>query len=208
VIRGVIFDLDGTIIDNEGLYGRAFCSVLKKLEISCEEVKHTPGIGVRENWERMKRDLNLASDPEELAAQTQQFYLDHLGEVKPRADLNSTVHFIRDQGRKVILATSNTGDIGSAVLDKLGIKKLFSVVVFGDDVERKKPAPDIFLKALHEAKLRPQETLIVEDSPAGIEAAKAANIKVAAIKTNQFNRIQLARAHHIIGSLGEVKDLI
>jgi len=208
MIRGVIFDLDGTIIDNEGLYGRAFCSVLKDQGISCEEVGHTSGIGVRENWERMKRDLNLTPDPDDLTAQTQRFYLDHLNEIKPRPNLSAVIHYIKDTRRKVILATSNTSDIGKYVLGTLGIEKLFDVTAFGDEVTRKKPAPDLFLKAVEKAELRPQEVLIVEDSPAGIEAARAANIKVAAIKTDRFNRIQLARADHIINNLEEIKDLL
>jgi len=207
MIRAVIFDLDGTIIDNEDLYGKAFCSILKGFGVSCEKVKHTPGIGVRENWEKMKRDLNLAADPTDLSAQTRQVYLDNLAKVRLRPGFIDTVRYLRENGRKIVLATSSTSAIARKVLTTLRIEKLFDVTTFGDEVARKKPAPDLFLKALKKAKVRCREAIIVEDSPAGIAAAKAANIKVAALKTSRFNRTQLSRADYIIDHFEELKKL-
>lgn len=208
MIRAIIFDLDGTIIDNEEIYGRAFCSVLKKHDISCAEVKHTSGIGIRENWERMKGDLGLPGDPTDLAAQTQQFYLEHAKGIRVRPDFVETARYFRKRGLKVLLATSNTTENGKQILSALGIEKLFDTVTFGDEVARKKPAPDIFLKALETIKRHPREALVVEDSPAGIAAARSANIKVAALKTSRFNRIDLARADYLVNHLSELKDLI
>lgn len=208
MIRAVIFDLDGTTIDNEELYGKAFCAVLKKLGVSCENVKHTSGIGVYENWVKMKHDLNLAPDPADLTAQTQQFYLDNLDKVKVRPGFLSAVRYLKSKGMRIFLATSNTTDIGRRMLSALKLDQLFDSMTFGDEVARKKPAPDLFLKVLEKGNLRPREAVIIEDSPAGIAAAKNANIKVFALKTDRFNRIELSRANQIINHFSELKKLI
>lgn len=208
MIRVVIFDLDGTIIDNEGLYGEAFCTILKGLGVSCENVKHTSGIGVRENWEKMKRDLSLSPDPNKLAAQTQQFYLDHIGQVEIRPGFIETARYLREKGIRIALATSNTTDVGQQIIETLKLQKIFDAVAFGDEVAYKKPAPDIFLKVLEKVKLHPREAVVVEDSPAGIAAAKNALIKVFALKTDRFNRIELARADRIIDRLEELEKLV
>jgi len=208
MIRAIIFDLDGTIIDNEELYGKAFCAVLKKLGVSCKEVKHTSGIGVYENWVKMKRNLNLTLDPSELTAQTQQFYLNNLDKVKVRPDFLSVVRYFKSKGMKIFLATSNTIDIGQQILAALRLDQLFDSMTFGDEVARKKPAPDLFLKVIEKENLRPREAVIIEDSPAGIAAAKNANIKVFALKTDRFNRIELSRADRIVNHFSELKKLI
>lgn len=206
--RTVIFDLDGTILDNEGLFGRAFCSVLKKLGVSCEGVKHTPGIGVRENWVGMKRDLNLAPDPTELTAQTLQFYRANLGKLKLRPGFLTAARYLKSKGIKVTLATSSTSDNARLVLAALKLEEVFDAITFGDEVAHKKPAPDLFLRALEKVKLQPSEAVVIEDAPAGIEAAKNAGIKVFAIKTDRFNRIELSRADRIISHFSELKELI
>lgn len=208
MIRAVIFDLDGTIVDNEGLYDKAFCAVLKTFGIPCENVKHTPGIGVYENWVKMKRDLNPIPGPAELTTQTQQFYLKNLGKVKVRPGFLEIARYLKKQGLRVLLATSNTADIGRRMLATLKLDRLFDSSTFGDEVLQKKPAPDLFLKTLEKEGLRPHEIIIVEDSPAGIVAAQSANAKVFALKTDRFNRIELARADQIIDRFAELKKLI
>ncbi|PIS12208.1 hypothetical protein COT70_02145 [candidate division WWE3 bacterium CG09_land_8_20_14_0_10_47_33] len=207
MVRAIIFDLDGTIIDNEGLYGKAFCAVSKELGVSCENVKHTSGIGVYENWVRMKRDLNLTPDPTELTAATQKFYLNNLSKIEVRPGFLDTVRYLKEKGIKILLSTSNTTDIGQRVLTTLKLDKLFDTMTFGDEVIHKKPAPDLFLRAIEKVHLRPQEVVIVEDSPSGITAAKNANIKVFAFKTDRFNRIELSRADQIIEHFVELKEV-
>lgn len=208
MIRAVIFDLDGTIIDNEGLYGKAFCAVLKKLGVSYGEVEHTPGIGVYENWVKMKRDLDLARDPTDLSTQTQQFFLSNLDKVKVRPGFLDVARYLKKKGIKVLLATSNTTDIGQQILTALKLETLFDATTFGGEVTHKKPAPDLFLKALEKEGLRPREAVIIEDSPAGVAAAKSTGGYVLALKTDRFNRIDLARADRIIDHFRELKELV
>lgn len=208
VLKAVIFDLDGTLIDNEGVYDRAFCHVLKGVGISCEELNHIPGIGVKENWVKMKQNLGLVEDPQDLAAQTQEFYLQHLNEIKARDGLRELIHYLKSKGTRIILATSNTAQIGNNVLQAIGIDHHFESKTFGDEVTRKKPAPDLFLKAMEKENLDPKRVVIIEDSPSGVEAAKVAGAKVIAIKTDWATRSQLHRADKIANSFYQINDLL
>ena len=207
-LKAIIFDLDGTILDNEEVYARAICAVLKRREISCEEVKHTSGIGVEENWVKMKADLGLREDPKSLASETEKFYLEHLGEVKVRPGFRELVHFLRREGIKVLLSTSSIRETAGIVLDTLKLGGLFDAKTFGDEVSRKKPAPDLFLKALQKEGLLPSQVLIIEDSPSGVSAGKAALTKTWVIKTERFTRNELAQADRVVGSFLELKNLL
>jgi len=206
--KAVIFDLDGTLIDNEGIYDRAFCAVLKKRGISCEEVVHIPGIGVKENWDRMVARIGMEEDPRALADETQEFYLEHLSEVKVRPGVRELMYYLKDRRILRILATSNTSDVGTRVIGTLGIAHHFDFAVFGDEVPRKKPAPDLFIKAMQVRKLNPRAVIIVEDAPSGVEAAKAAGARVIAIKTEWATRAQLARADEVVDDFQKMLRII
>jgi len=207
-VKAVIFDLDGTLIDNEWIYDRAFCAVLKNLNISCEQLNHTPGIGVRENWEKMAKELNLSQDPRDLTKQTQDFYLDHLDEIKLRKGAKDLLHDLKRRRIRIGLATSTVAAVAGEVLSVAHLANLFDSATFGDEVEHKKPAPDIFLKAMDKENLLPRETVIIEDSPAGVEAGKAAGAFVIALKTDWFTRDQLFRADQIATNFAEVAKLL
>lgn len=207
-MKAVIFDLDGTLLDNEWVYDRAFCAVLKGLNISCEQLNHTPGIGVKENWKRMVANLQIARDPQELATQTQQFYLEHLDEVNLRPGAVDLLRSLKRRKIKTILATSSVAEVVQRVLELTKTAALFDSQTHGDEVARKKPAPDIFFKAMDKENLLPHETIIIEDSPAGIEAGKAADATVIALKTDLFTRDQLFRADRIAASFAEIAQLL
>ncbi len=205
-VKAIIFDLDGTIIDNEWVYDRSFCEVLKELQISCEELNHVPGIGVKENWEKMVPKLGINKSPEELAERTEEAYLRRLSEIKVREGVRNFLRYLRGRGIKTLLATSTTKELATKVLEATDLAPLFDFQVFGDEVTQKKPAPDLFLKALDSAKLLPREVIVVEDSPAGLAAAKNAGIKVIGLKTDWFTRSQLYQADLILENFSQIEE--
>jgi pseudouridine-5'-monophosphatase len=90
--------------------------------------------------------------------------------------------------------------------------RLFSTVIVGDDPRLRlgKPAPDIFLLAAREAGVVPRDCVVIEDSPAGIEAARAAGMQVVAVPDPAMDRARFAGAEILVGSLVElcVRDLV
>ena len=207
-MKAVIFDLDGTLIDNEWIYDQAYCEVLKILNISCEQLNHIPGIGLQENWERMINDLGIKKTSAELAAQTRDIYLKSLDKIKMRPGVRELIFHLKRKRALAILATSTNKEVANQILPQIGAERLFDFTVFGDEVEHKKPAPDIFLKAMDKANLLPRETIVIEDSAAGVEAGKEAGAKVIAIKTNWYTRDQLFRADFIAADFAQILKLI
>ena len=207
-LKAVIFDLDGTLIDNEGVYDRAFCAVLKKRGISCEAVSHTPGIGVKENWEKMVNRGVLSEDPQTLTAETYDFYLNNLTDIIVRPGVREVMHYLKSRRVKRILATSTGADVASRVVGTVGIAHHFDSQTFGDEVPRRKPAPDLFLKALEKENVYPEEALVIEDAPAGVEAAKTAGAPVVALKTDWATREALFRADKVVNNFADLLTLL
>lgn len=207
-MKAVIFDLDGTLIDNEWVYDQAYCEVLKSLNISCEQLNHTPGIGLEENWKVMIKDLNINRTSAELAAQTRDVYLQNLSEVKMRPGARELIFHLKRDRTLTILATSTHKELADQVLPKVGAERLFDFTVFGDEVTHKKPSPEIYLKAMDKANLLPREVVVIEDSAAGVEAGKEAGAKVIALKTDWYTRDQLFRADFIAEGFDQILNLI
>jgi len=207
-LKAVIFDLDGTLIDNEGVYDRAFCAVLKKRGISCAEASHVPGIGVKENWEKMVNRGVISEDPQVLTTETYEFYLKNLSDIFVRPGVREVMYYLKVKGVKRILATSTGADVASRVVGTMGITHHFDSLTFGDEVPRRKPAPDLFLKALEKEDIYPEESLVIEDAPAGVEAAKAAGAPVVAIKTDWATREGLYRADKVVNNFADLLDLL
>jgi beta-phosphoglucomutase-like phosphatase (HAD superfamily) len=113
------------------------------------------------------------------------------------------------------LATSSVREQVDAILDKLSsdsgapmlnFKESFNVIVSGDQVKHKKPAADIYQQVVHELKLKPEQCVAVEDSPAGVKSAKAAGVYCIALINRYWNKDQLqgAQADWIVDSIMEI----
>jgi beta-phosphoglucomutase len=192
IFSAVIFDLDGTILDNEDVYGRAFNEVLKNLGVdTTKPVSHQYGIGVKENWILYKKNLNLKTSktPEILAQETQHEYLKMLKEVTVRPGFEDFVKNLKDGGIKVALATSNTRGVTQEVLDKMGLQGIFDEVTTAEEVVHRKPDPDLFTVTADKLGVERNECLVIEDAPSGVEAAHRAGMKVVAITDGNGDRL-------------------
>lgn len=204
-ITAIIFDLDGTVVLSEEAYEEAFRRVLKE-----EGVKDIPkhpqvsGIGVKENWEYLKQKHSLSPSVEALTRRCQDEYLSHLERVRVREGFSATVQQARKRGIKVALATSNAGWLTQKVIGHFGLDKDFASVTSGDEVERAKPAPDLFLRAAQKLGVEPKECVVIEDSPAGVEAAKNAEMRVVALTSSYATAKDLREADVVVSKLEEV----
>jgi beta-phosphoglucomutase-like phosphatase (HAD superfamily) len=108
------------------------------------------------------------------------------------------------------VATSSVSASARPLLDRTGIRSLFSVVVTGDEVQQGKPLPDIYLRAAKKLGISSKACLVIEDALAGVAAGKAANMRVAAIPDRRFvdPREYEKEANYVLGSLSEIPALI
>lgn len=180
----VIFDLDGTVLDNESVYCAAFESVLQKYKVSFgKSCPHVPGIGLKENWEKFKEAYNLPSEisASQFAHETQEAYQARMPEISVRSGFFELYEKLEKEGIRVALATSNDWWLVEDELEDLNLHKYFETIVTGDEVLHKKPAPDIYLEMARKLGVSSEECVVIEDAKAGVEAAKEAGMVAVAI---------------------------
>lgn len=210
MLKAVILDLNGTMLDDEDVYNRAFRRVLGTLGIRTKDnFRHTKGIGVRGNWLAFKSGFKFKSKKnlDELSFLTQKAYLEEFGSVKLRRGFLKLIKNLRLLGIKTALATSNDYSVVERVFDKFGIEKYFDVVASSEEVFSNKPSPQIFTLTAEKLGVEPYECLVFEDSKAGIEAARLAGMAVVGVasKNDQEDLLSLKDADRVIYSFDKFK---
>lgn len=188
-IRGVIFDMDGVLCDSE----KFICEAARKMfEVRYKEnvrpEDFIPFVGAGENRylggvaEKYGIQLDIEADKK----LTYDIYLDIIrGRLHPLPGARKFIVDCRRRGLKLAVASSADQVKLDGNLKEIGLGGgTFDAAVCGTDIERKKPHPDIFLRAAKLLDLPPGECLVVEDAPNGVRAAKAAGSRCLALTTS------------------------
>jgi len=122
----------------------------------------------------------------------------------------TTLELLTEMKLHLALATSSVSASARPFLDRTGIGDFFRVVVTGDEVKRGKPEPDIYLRTVQKLGIASARCLVIEDALAGVAAAKAARMPVAAIPDTRFvdNRKYDEKADYVLQSLSQIPALI
>ena len=206
-ISAVIFDLNGTILEDEDEYGRAFNKVLKSLGVETSaEPPQIKGIGVKENWPHMIKRYGIKTNKslEQLAHETQDAYLTEINNVTVRAGFDEFVENLKDSGIQIALATSNTWEIAEKVLNKVGLGGIFDAVTTVEEVAYGKPDPGLFTLTADKLGAEREKCLVIEDSASGISAAQLAGMKVIALSGRDEDEQILASADLIVENFSEI----
>lgn len=206
-ISAVIFDLDGTVLDNEDEYGQAFKKVLTDLGAEVKtDYPHIGGIGVKENWPHLLKKYKIKTKKtfDELASETQKEYIKLLPRVNVKQGLEAFIKELKESGIKTALATSNVWFIVEKVFGEIPIEGFFDSITTGEEVAQKKPAPDLFLKAADKLDIPSEGCLVIEDSPSGVEAAHKAGMKVIAVARDENQAKDLSAADLVIKSYNQL----
>ena len=179
----VIFDLDGTIVDSEPLSKVAWRRVLALhgYEVSDAEITAAQGLRFAESYEAFARAAPLPPLDVVWSDYSQLLYTSYDEGLISFADAVSTARELQAEGVPLALATSSQRERLERTLAAADLEGLFAVTVAGDEVTRGKPAPDGYLTAARLLGVDPADCVAVEDSQAGIDAARAAGIPVLAV---------------------------
>ncbi len=210
-LQAVIFDMDGTIVDSEGAWGYAFVTILGKIGVQAkDDHPQTSGISMEENWKTLLERENIKTEKtvSELVDLTLNEYLNQLDKIILRDGTKEIFDRLVSQGIRIALGTSTDRDITSKILNKLGIQDNFEIIICGDDVEKRKPAPDIFLKVLDKLNLKSDDCMVIEDTPSGIKAANSAGIKVVVMNWENNFSDDPKGADFVANSFKEVEEII
>lgn len=202
-MKAVIFDMDGVIVDSEPLYEQHLQAFLIKLGVSQPELLEVSlkGVSSRDTSRLLIETFNLEYEVEELVTISRRAYLDHLDSLDELPSIPGVVPFVKHlskSGYSLALASSASAKRIDLFLTKLGLKLYFPIIACGDDVERSKPAPDIFLLAAEKLGAKPKDCIVVEDARNGVQAAKAAGMKCIAYAGSDHNVDDLSEADLII----------
>jgi len=206
-MKAIIFDLDGVIIDSE----EQWFQVTKDLcaEYGYEYTKELYKKVMGSNGPRIiKEKLNLSDSEDELKDKLKRNYLSL---IKDNIKIMPGIHSLLERAGKgfvLALASSSPQDVIDFVIDKTKLGDYFSFSTCGSEVENAKPEPEIFLLTAEKMELKPTECIVVEDSPNGVRAAKAAGMKCIALKNPYAsgNELKKAGADIIINDLDEITE--
>ncbi len=202
---GVLFDLDGTLVASEVLYFTATERILAPLGRSLRELtplerSRIPGRAAVENMEFYRRRFGLEGSAEDLVRSRMDLIIQMVEErgVQVTNGAREFLADLRDGGMRLALASSAPARYVRKVLARTGLAAFFPVVKTGDDCARVKPDPEIFLAASRDLGIGPGRCLVVEDAHAGILAARAAGMKVLAVRSDYTLPEQSALADRVV----------
>lgn len=192
MIKAIVFDLDGVLVDAADWHYRALNRSLNLFGFSISEKEHLKeynGLSTQLKLDLLTKKNNL---PEALHSflneQKQNFTKDIIEEY---CEYNSIIiemlQKLKQDGFKLALATNSLRNTLDSILYKMQIGEFFDVILCQDDVRKVKPHPQIYLNILKQLKVNPWECLVVEDSFPGIQSAKAASLRVLEV----FNQKQV-----------------
>jgi HAD superfamily hydrolase (TIGR01509 family) len=212
MIKAVIFDMDGVIIDSEPVYmarQEAYLTARGK-SFHRSELNRLVGASNRESWEVLHSLYGQDISMEELKEDYRRFQsgqppVDYGQILNP--DFRGTSDRLRELGLRIALASSSPLEHIHMVLRECGIEGRFEQVVSGQQFTKSKPDPEIYRYSLARLGIRPWEAVAVEDSAYGIQAAKAAGLVCVALRETRFDFKQ-DKADYLIERLSELLDYV
>lgn len=181
MLKAVIFDVDGTLLDTERIYMQAWKAAAAELgyEITDELLRKTRAINVKDAARIFETEIGNGFSYEKTRVGRVRIAEEIIKRESPilKPGVTELLDYLQQKGIRLSVASSTNLKGTQSHLSESRILDRFEVVVGGDMVAKGKPNPDIFLKAAELLGLKPEECVVVEDSPAGIRAACAAGMK-------------------------------
>ncbi len=219
MLKAVLFDLDGVIIDTERhghrvAFNDAFIRLGYPDVVWDEELYHQllqVGGGkerIRHYFEQHYAGQNPPADVAAFAAEAHRcktsLFVERLPRLPLRPGVRRFMSEVRDSGVPIGICTTSNERVAATVRDVILPDIPFTIVIAGDMVTRKKPDPEIYTMALRQLGVSPAEALVVEDSAIGVQAGKAAGCTVLATYNGYTEQEDLSPADFIVSSLGDI----
>ncbi len=206
-LRALIFDMDGVLIDSEPMHFQAFQKFFEGHGLDYTAEQNALYLG--------RKDMEIAADlidqyalkmsAEEVVEQKEEIFQKLVrSNAIPREGVVETLKKAKAMNVESALASSATMPSIKLIVDTLSLNDFFHNLTSGDEVKHGKPAPDVFLLAAERMRVDPQHCLVIEDTEAGVEAAKAAGMKVVAIPCEATRHQLHRRADLKVDSLREL----
>jgi HAD superfamily hydrolase (TIGR01509 family) len=209
MIRGIIFDFDGLIVDTEWSVYQSWVEIFESFNAQLPLDQWTSIIGTSEYehfdpYDVLEQQVGQVLDRGSLRRKRhdREMKLVALQPILP--GVRDYLHLAKARSLKLGIASSSDRKWVVGNLERLDLLEFFDVVHTSDDVEKTKPDPALYLLALQSLNLKPEETIVLEDSPNGVSAAKRAKIFTVAVPNPLTARLDLSQADLTLGSLADL----
>lgn len=207
-MNGILFDVDGTLLDTSYLHVMAWSGAFRDagIDVPMSAIHALIGMGSDKLISRL-----VGGERADLDEGHSRHYGELQGWMRPFAGAADLLRDCHRRGARVVLATSAKGEEVGPILDAVGAREAIDVVVSSADVEHSKPDPDIFIEALRRAGLRAGDSIVVGDTVWDIEAARRCGLECVGVTTGGIPRQVLAQSgalavYESVGQLGDQLD--
>jgi len=206
MIRGVIFDVDGTLVDSVDAHAHSWVETMKRFGhfVDYADMRHQIGKGGDQLMREFLSETQIERDgPAIEAARKELFRRDYLPGIRAFPQVRELLERLVNEGRQIVLASSANGDELEAYKEKARIADLVQNQTSKDDVEKSKPHPDIFAAAYESlCGVSKDEVRVIGDTPWDALAAGRAGLRMIGVLCGGFSRQELREA----GCLAVVED--
>jgi HAD superfamily hydrolase (TIGR01509 family) len=210
-LKMIVFDLDGVILDSEPLHEHAKIRILKEHGIT-EKVDLSFSVGQPNKmlWHMMINRFHINKSEEALEKLQYEYILEEIKDkqIPTSIGLMELLQYLKNNEIKIGLASSSDRFYVDAILKYYNILDYFEYIVAGDEVKRKKPEPDIYLKIMELSQLKANEVNAIEDSYAGSKAATQAGLKCIGYHNPTSGNQDLSNCYLKINEMSQVVDII
>lgn len=206
VIKGIIFDLDGTLVDSEPIHEAAWAMAAENYGFNYQ---HQRFVGAGDGYiAKVIIAAVKAHHPtltiKKIEREKEAYFLAELINLKLRDGVEELIQQAKEKNIKCVVASSTTQKQVNAMLNAAKLTGKFNIIITGDQVKNKKPHPEIYLKALELLQLKPEQAIAVEDSPVGAEAACNANLLTIAFPHKYSMNLTFPKAVIKVNTLKEI----
>jgi len=207
-LKGILFDFDGVVINSMEQHLVAWQYAFRKEGIHFDDLEFylLEGRGVKEVVGDLCKKYDLPQELIPKLMETKIDYYDRHLKVEFYDGLLDLLEYLKSKDIKMALVTGGHRERVHPLVEKY-FSGFFSAIVCSDDVENTKPFPEPYLKGIQMLRLKNNECLVIENAPLGIQAAKAAGVKVIAIETT-LGKEYLKEADKIVQSFSEIQEIV
>ncbi len=205
----VIFDMDGVIIDSIPLHKKTYSEIFKKMNVpfSIEKFDEINGRHIEDAFNYIKENYGGNFNVNKAVKKKKEKNIEISKKAHLMKGTKKLIKILADKNFNLILATSATKKEAENVFKRFNLNQYFDCVITGEDVEHSKPNPEIFVSCIKKLNLNKKNSVVIEDSPKGIKAAKKAGMKCIAL-TSTHKKTQLNEADAVVENLNEISSIL
>ena len=207
MLKGIIMDFDGVIVDTEAVWCDIFTRWFKEnlnYNLTISEFLTCVGSNSDSLFDYLEKERNIYIKRNQFATDTKNMFIKQSNNLPPKEGVTKFINSVKSRGLKLALATSSGRLKPTLHLTRLGIIDKFDEIITSEDVHRIKPYPDLFLKAANKIKTNRKEVLVVEDSLNGLTAGKNAEMRVLIVPNAVTKFSTFTGCYKKVNSLAEV----